>query len=382
MKTCDVCGKKTIFYNQFGDSCVCKSCMLRSGSVSWHRQFKRYEEANKQRDKVRASFVKHGFPSSVIDSIDVFFENQMNAMKPCECCSEKVSELKSLGILHICKKCYDKIDISEWREENYIDNVAVEKNRNKVLKIAKKNSFPISVTEQINLHFDRYIQQGLLHVIRGVRGQTLKVFETHCMLITDKHFDVDSSVEAFNSARKKNRKRIQSTAHNNVRSITKELLVGNVFNAVSKTADTIATTTANIVTGQKERFKIIKGTCSINYLEYDVIEFCDAYEDEVGFIRFHNTRNGDTINEDLVFLFNTNRWVREAYQDIIRCSSDPRLYSVNASTRSNSQKQVETVRVNSVSNADEILKYKNLLDIGAITQDEYEIKKKELLNSK
>lgn len=33
------------------------------------------------------------------------------------------------------------------------------------------------------------------------------------------------------------------------------------------------------------------------------------------------------------------------------------------------------------SNADEILKYKNLLDIGAITNEEYEAKKKELLNN-
>ena len=31
-------------------------------------------------------------------------------------------------------------------------------------------------------------------------------------------------------------------------------------------------------------------------------------------------------------------------------------------------------------NADELKKYKNLLDSGAITQEEYDIKKKELLN--
>ena len=36
--------------------------------------------------------------------------------------------------------------------------------------------------------------------------------------------------------------------------------------------------------------------------------------------------------------------------------------------------------VNNVSAADEIRKYKELLDMGAITQEEYDAKKKQLLN--
>lgn len=41
--------------------------------------------------------------------------------------------------------------------------------------------------------------------------------------------------------------------------------------------------------------------------------------------------------------------------------------------------QPTTVNTSTTSNADEILKYKNLLDIGAITQEEFEQKKKQLL---
>jgi hypothetical protein len=41
--------------------------------------------------------------------------------------------------------------------------------------------------------------------------------------------------------------------------------------------------------------------------------------------------------------------------------------------------QVKQLSATTVSPADEILKYKNLLDIGAITSDEYEAKKKQLL---
>lgn len=48
----------------------------------------------------------------------------------------------------------------------------------------------------------------------------------------------------------------------------------------------------------------------------------------------------------------------------------------NIQTRAKSTNNSDIV---SQSIADEILKFKNLLDIGAITQDEYEEKKKQLL---
>ena len=41
----------------------------------------------------------------------------------------------------------------------------------------------------------------------------------------------------------------------------------------------------------------------------------------------------------------------------------------------------QTVQVNKLSSADELRKYKALLDDGIITQEEFETKKKELLNS-
>lgn len=43
-------------------------------------------------------------------------------------------------------------------------------------------------------------------------------------------------------------------------------------------------------------------------------------------------------------------------------------------------KELDTATAQSVSVADEIAKYKNLLDSGALTQEEYDAKKKELLN--
>ena len=51
------------------------------------------------------------------------------------------------------------------------------------------------------------------------------------------------------------------------------------------------------------------------------------------------------------------------------------LYALTIATKSSEKNDK-----NSCSVADEIMKYKNLLDIGTITQEEYEAKKKQLLN--
>lgn len=45
----------------------------------------------------------------------------------------------------------------------------------------------------------------------------------------------------------------------------------------------------------------------------------------------------------------------------------------------NQEQEVESVAATTISNADEILKYKNLLDSGVITQEEFDAKKKQLL---
>jgi hypothetical protein len=52
------------------------------------------------------------------------------------------------------------------------------------------------------------------------------------------------------------------------------------------------------------------------------------------------------------------------------------LYGVFKNYKENGE---PTANTNTISNADEIKKYKDLLDAGAITQEEFEAKKKQLL---
>lgn len=66
--------------------------------------------------------------------------------------------------------------------------------------------------------------------------------------------------------------------------------------------------------------------------------------------------------------------VKEAHE-ILR-----KLELITNQFQKQTQEQLPTVADNNISVADEIKKFKELLDIGAITEDEYNSKKTELLN--
>jgi len=111
---------------------------------------------------------------------------------------------------------------------------------------------------------------------------------------------------------------------------------------------------------------VVKGSLTINYTDYDFVDYQKVGDNEVGFLRFRNSLNQERQSEDIVFFFRNDSNINKIYdyiQEQMRNARNPKITS--------------TIKKESI--PDEILKYKNLLDIGAITEDEYEKKKKELL---
>lgn len=72
-------------------------------------------------------------------------------MKICDCCKQPVQSLQTIEKAKICKQCFSKISTSAWKEDKYDNNDDVEKNRQKVLKIASKNGFPPIVIDSIKI---------------------------------------------------------------------------------------------------------------------------------------------------------------------------------------------------------------------------------------
>lgn len=115
----------------------------------------------------------------------------------------------------------------------------------------------------------------------------------------------------------------------------------------------------------------------MNYDYYDIVEFQKVlsigYEDELGYMRFRSSQQPMDEANAVMFFFDNNYSAEEMYNYICE-----RIELAKKKKIENASKQQQSPYI---SVADEILKFKKLLDMGAITEEEFWEKKKELLNS-
>ena len=122
-------------------------------------------------------------------------------------------------------------------------------------------------------------------------------------------------------------------------------------------------------------FKVVKGKYRIDYTEYDHVDYQKVGDNEIGFIQFRNSRYGGKPTEDVMFFFGSSSGKEATYNEIRKWMEIARRPQPASITTEMPQPQ----QIPSTSAADEILKFKQLLDMGAITQEEFEAKKKQLL---
>ena len=380
MAKCDVCGKTSLLPEKFGAVNVCKICFMKANGPFWKHQYDRHEDAEKHRCKALEAAHKHSFPQPVVSAINDYFVTQMNSMLVCDCCGMPVQHRQPLGKANICKDCYGKINTSAWKATEYEDNEEVEKNREKILKIANKHGFPPVVIDGINKHFDSKIQKGLLYVVDGGEGQKLKVFVDHCVLITDDdEFDIDTVSVAYAKALKSGQPKESLITNSAAKSLARSVLTGGIVKAgISLATSAAINAAADKYAPEKASFKVTKGSYKIDYHTYTYAERQKVGDCEIGFIRFVNGRSGGRQNDDVLFFFDEDttkldkayiaicEGIDAAAQPVIQEAPAPQIAPQPATTPATSV-------------ADELLKFKQLLDMGAITQEEYDAKKKQIL---
>lgn len=379
MAKCDVCGKTSLLPEKFGEVNVCKICFMKANGPFWKRQYDRHEDAEKHRCKALEAAHKQNFPQPVVSAINDYFVAQMDSMLVCDCCGMPVQHRQPLGKANICKECYGKINTSAWKATEYEDNEAVEKNREKILKIASKHSFPPIVVDGINKHFDSKIQKGLLYVVDGGEGQKLKVFVDHCVLITnDDEFNIDTISVAYAKALKSGQPKESLISNSAAKSLARSVLSGGIVKAgISLATSAAINAAADKYAPEKANFKVTMGGYKIDYHTYTYAERQKVGECEVGFIRFVNGKSGGRQSDDVLFFFGEDTAkLDKAYKAICE-GIDAAAQPVIQETPTPVQQAAPQPATASV--ADEILKFKQLLDMGAITQEEFEAKKKQLL---
>ena len=131
---------------------------------------------------------------------------------------------------------------------------------------------------------------------------------------------------------------------------------------------------------KSETLNISSGDKKIYYAEYDIVTFYGPIsEEEYGFIRFQNSHLADESNMDVIFCFvNTKSKVNQANEIYNYIQSQ--IASINESKLNNVMEQPQMTEKNeAIQVPDQILKYKELFDVGAITEEEFTAKKKQLL---
>lgn len=376
MDRCTVCGKPTLIPERFGKINICKSCFIKANGLIWKHTYDKYDIAEKQRNFALESVRKHNYPQPVITAINDYFTEQIDKMHSCIVCSKNYSNLVDFDGSYICTSCFKKIsNTPEWNEDDYGSNEEVEENRAKILKIAHKAKYPQPIIDGINKHFDSKIQKGLIDTVYG-EGQTLKVYETHCILKTHGSFDDDEISKKYAKLLKKSKLGGGLISNNVAQALVHSVLGGGIVKAgVSLATSAVVSATANAISPNRASFKVRKGNQTLSYDYYDIVEFQKVlpigFEDELGYMRFRSSFQTTSDENSFIFFFDHNYSAEKMYNYI--CD---RIEAMK-------KKHIENNKKNSVevlSSADEILKFKQLLDIGAITQEEYDIQKERLLS--
>lgn len=377
MAKCDVCGKMSLVPEKFGESFVCKMCFMKVNGPLWrYRQYDRREDVEKQREKVMKSVNDQNFPEKVVAEINNFFDEQLIGMNCCDACGASVQTLNSVGSSKLCKKCYSKIDKAEWKKEDYSDNEEVEKNRKRILNIARKQNFPQVVINGINEHFDGKIQKGLVDTVYG-EGQKLIVFETHCILETYGSFDEEEMSKKYAKLLRKSGQGGGLLSNSTAQALVRGALGGGIVKTgISLATSAVVNVAADAIAPNRTSFKVKKGKFTMNYDYYDIVEYQKVlsigYEDELGYMRFRSSQQPTDVSNAVMFFFENNYSAEKMYNYICDRIEDAK--------RKRMEKTVNRSQNEQVSVADEILKFKNLLDMGAITEEEFLVKKKELLS--
>ncbi len=380
MIQCDVCGKKSMLPEKLGNANICKVCFLKVNGPFWkYRTYEKYDDATKQRFNALASAKSQNFPEPVLAGINAYFDAQISGMMNCDGCGLTVRTLHPIGTGKLCKKCFSKIEKTGFNKKkgDFEDNIEVEDARKKALQIAYKQQFSPIIIDGLNKHFDSMIEQGLFCSVNGSENQILKVYDSHCILITYDNFDVDEASKKYGAARKRNQPTESLISANTVAKAARSFLTGGILGAgITIAADAVASTAVNYIP-TKEGFSVHKGSYRIDYKNIGNVEYKnrDNDEDAVGFIRFQSAYSQNS-NDDIVFLFRTSEnKAKSAYNFI--CDKVRDAHSIPVQPKIVAEPTSQTPLIDPI---EQVKKLKELLDMGILTQEEFDAKKKQLLN--
>lgn len=314
-------------------------------------------------------------------------------MEICSGCGKKSLLTERYGQVRLYKVCALKVLSPTWKHKVYEDNEEVERQKEKVLAMAQKNGLRPQAVEGLGNYFDGFHVEGLVKKLGGKKGQRLILCETECIIETTGDFDYLAAEKAYRqiqSGRRGGDTPLEGILDSQIAIGILGEVVGSalpggglVKNQIKRAGRNLAaqTISAKLQGNQEQRtagrslaFSIRTGERRAAYSQYDMIQYAEPVGEETyGFLLLQSSQRLEDPAEDIVFFFGSDEKIkRGAHQAYLFLKSH-----LAVPPEEKEEEIPEPSKANAL--AAEILMYKQLLDMGAITQEEYEAKKKQLL---
>lgn len=339
-------------------------------------------------------------------------------MATCGVCGKNSIFPETFGALTLCKKCSIKVLSPAWKNKVFTTNDEIKAERDSVIRMARNSAFPESAINALAHYFNDQILDGLIKLFDGGAGQVLAVFDDHFVIDTQEEFDYEEIEDEYRammtpSLRGKGAydpeeesridgQMISSAVQNAISGLAFGGSIGRgVMRASAGIASEIASKSKIKDAVSKEiadiELKVTFGLKELSYSDFeDAVLRLPVGEEDYGFIRFQKGSEPNP-SKDYLFFFDDDdddkKGIKKLHaimqEKIILFAEERAQQEREAKIKARGERAsqdalliqaaIASAQQPQLSAPDELMKWKQLLDAGAITQDEYEVKKKRLL---
>ena len=344
-------------------------------------------------------------------------------MEKCKQCGKTTLLPKRFSNMVLCGKCASLVNYSEWVERIFETKEDLAKKKEDIISLASSNGINKEIIDAISTYFNEFTNEDFITSYDGRSGQKIYIFDKYYIINTKNDSTRDSLADDFNSFDPKviDLENDDDDDDDELLSATEKLtLAKNLFSKsiVSNGIATAVTLGVKQVEKEKKEEKrenaiakmreknarkiasqIVVGDEKIYFSDFSKTEIMtsdDSYYELIKFVP--NGIKANDIYECKYFFVNTSKLFKSkeikqkvmSIRDIV--NKQIKKYMVKEEKVENSQTIQNDIAVNSnkteekreetkeLDQFSEIRKYKELLDEGIITNEEFEKKKKSLLN--
>ena len=314
-------------------------------------------------------------------------------MAKCRACGKTALLTTNFGNVILCKNCGSLVNVSGWKGRDFSSMSELVNKKNEVLQSANDSNMAQEIITEIASFFDEYINAGFVTTINGKAGQTLKVFANHCVVNTKsegKKAELENMFYQFDDGDEDEDTLISVEDKKN---LVKGLMSGKLVQTGIGVAVSATLNQQEKEKAEEKKYKSIERLISVGDRRIDLrnilcVETFSRINTANGYLNF--VPKGVSAN-DLYrceyFFFNNSipfesKKIKQKVEDVKNIIND-RIASVEREIQQATIEAEQVVNQSGTQNGldafEEIRKFKQLLDEGIISEDEFNIKKKDLL---